>query len=328
MCRLLLLVTTLVLLVALDARAATFTTEKTDRGVTVKIDGQLFTEYLIRSGTKPILWPIIGPTGKPMTRPWPMEPNNTQGVKKPDHPHQRSLWFDHGNVNGVNFWEESSKAGSIRHREFIEVRGGDDARIVTLNDWITPGDKKLCEDERTFTFRSNGDRRIVDFAVTVTASEGPVTFADEKDAGFGMRVPVSMAVDAKQGGRIVNSEGQSDAEAWAQPASWVDYHGPVDGEQLGIAILNHPSSLRYPNRWHVRTYGLFAANPFGKKSLNATSGSGGPVSLDQGQSFTLRYRVILHRGDEKSAHISEAFAEYAKEEFSSGSEPSTRDSRK
>jgi hypothetical protein len=305
----------IILCIALDASAATFTTEKNDRGVTVKIDGQLFTDYLIRSGTKPILWPIIGPTGKPMTRPWPMEPNNTQGVKKPDHPHQRSFWFDHGNVNGINFWEESSKAGSIRHREFVEVRGGHDARIVTRNDWITPADKKLCEDERTFTFRADGDRRIIDFAVTVTASEGPITFADEKDAGFGLRVPVSMAVDAKQGGRIVNSEGQTDAAAWAQPASWVDYHGPVDGEQLGIAILNHPSSLRYPNRWHVRTYGLFAANPFGKKSLDATSGSGGPVPLDRGQSFTLRYRVILHRGDEKSANIAEAFAAYAKEEF-------------
>src|SRR5262249_40924136 len=122
--RLLLLTAAIVLCVALQTRAATFTTAKADRGVTVKVDGQLFTEYLIRSGTKPILWPIIGPTGKPMTRPWPMEPNNTQGVKKPDHPHQRSLWFDHGNVNGINFWEESSKAGSIRHREIVPVRAG------------------------------------------------------------------------------------------------------------------------------------------------------------------------------------------------------------
>ena len=239
-----------------------------------------------------------------------------------------SLWFDHGNVNGVSFWEETSKAGSIRHRDFVEVRGGPDARIVTRNDWITPDDKKMCEDERTFVFRTDGGHRIIDFSVVVTASEGPLTFGDTKEGSFGMRVPNSMTVDAKQGGRIVTSEGLTDAAAWGQPAAWVDYHGPVEGEELGIAILNHPSSLRYPNRWHVRPYGLFAANPFGKKEFEATSGPGGSYSPDKGQSFTLRYRVILHRGDEKSAHIAEAFAEYAKEDFSAKAQTSKDDGRK
>src|SRR5438128_1172909 len=148
---------------AMTVSAATFTAEKTDRGVTVKIDGELFTEYLIRSGTKPILWPIIGPTGKPMTRSWPMEKGKGE---KTDHPHQRSLWFDHGAVSGVSFWEETAKAGSIKHREFVEVRGGSDARIVTRNDWITPAGAKLCEDERTFRFHLDGERRVIDFRAT------------------------------------------------------------------------------------------------------------------------------------------------------------------
>jgi hypothetical protein len=293
--------------------AATFTIEKMDRGVTVKIDGQLFTEYLIQSGVKPILWPIIGPTGKPMTRSWPMD--KSAGDKTYDHPHQRSLWFDHGSVNGVSFWEETAKAGSIRHREFVEVRGGDDARIVTRNDWITPTHNKLCEDERMFRFHLNGDQRLIDFHVTVIASEGQLTFGDTKEGSFGIRVPDSMTVDANKGGRIVTSEGLTDKDAWGQPAAWVDYHGPVAGETVGIAILDHPQSFRFPNRWHVRPYGLFAVNPFGKKEFEATSGSGGPYSLDKGQTLSLDYRVILHRGDEKDARIAEAFAAYAKEKL-------------
>jgi hypothetical protein len=302
-------------LCALRASAATFTAEKTVHGVTVKIDGQLFTEYLSRSGTKPILWPIIGPTGKPMTRPWPME---TGKAEKHDHPHQRSLWFDHGAVSGVSFWEETAKAGSIRHREFVEVRGGDDAKIVTRNDWIAPSGAKVCEDERTFLFHLDGEQRMIDFRATVTASEGPVTFGDTKEGSFGMRVAESISVDANQGGRIINSEGQTDKDAWGKPAAWVDYHGPVADELVGIAILNHPQSFRFPNRWHVRPYGLFAVNPFGKKEFEATSGGGGPYTLDKGQSFTLDYRVILHRGNEKSAHIAEAFAAYSKEKPGNG----------
>ncbi|HEX3870303.1 MAG TPA: DUF6807 family protein, partial [Pirellulales bacterium] len=77
--------------------AGEFTVEENDRGVTVNVDGKLFTEYLIKSGTKPILWPIIGPTGAKMTRAYPME---TVEGEKQDHPHHRSLWFTHGDVNG------------------------------------------------------------------------------------------------------------------------------------------------------------------------------------------------------------------------------------
>src|SRR5438477_7757323 len=85
------------------APAAELTVAKEPRGVTINADGKPFTEYLIATGPKPILWPIIGPTGVPMTRAYPME--KIEGEKQ-DHPHQRSLWFTHGNVNGVDFWSE------------------------------------------------------------------------------------------------------------------------------------------------------------------------------------------------------------------------------
>ena len=56
------------LLLAVAASAAELTAERSPNGVVVKIDGQFFTEYLTSSGGKPILWPVLGPTGKPMTR--------------------------------------------------------------------------------------------------------------------------------------------------------------------------------------------------------------------------------------------------------------------
>ena len=81
-----------------------------------------------------------------------------------------------------------------------------------------------------------------------------------------------MNVDHKKGGRIINSRGQEDAAAWAQPAEWVDYQGPVAGENVGIAIFAHPESLNYPAPWHVRTYGLFAGNPLGKVAFTNDAG--------------------------------------------------------
>lgn len=289
------------------AALAEVTAEKSERGVAIKIDGALFTEYLTRSGTKPILWPILGPTGKPMTRAFPMA--QVPGERQ-DHVHQRSLWFTHGSVNGITFWDEARTHGTIEHRRFTRVEGGPVAVVAAENDWLGPDGKKVCEDRRTLTFGTSGSTRWIDFDITLTASAGPVVFGDTKEGTMGLRVAETMKVDAKRGGRIVNSEGLTDAAAWGKRAAWVDYHGPVDGQTVGIAVLNHPSSFRFPTYWHVRTYGLFAANPFGVKDF--TGKGDGSYTLPAGQSLRLRYRFLFHFGDEKESKIAEAFAEYSK----------------
>jgi len=301
-----------------SAAAAEFTVEKSDRGVSVKLDGKLFTEYVIRSGTKPILWPINGPGGVPLTREYSMR---KVAGESHDHPHHRSLWFTHGKVNGIDFWSESAKAGEIRHRDFAEVRGGSTGRIVALDDWLDHDGEKVCEDRRTLVFRAAEGQRSIDFDIRITASNGRLVFGDTKEGSFGLRVADWLKVDPPGHGRIINSDGVTDEAAWGKRASWVDYHAPRGGQggggqTLGIAILNHPSSFRYPTYWHVRTYGLFAANPFGKNELTGVKEKpDGSATVEPGQSLTFRYRVILHEGDEKQAHVAEAFAEYAKEQF-------------
>jgi hypothetical protein len=118
-------------------------------------------------------------------------------------------------------------------------------------------------------------------------------------------------VDAGQGGKIVNSEGNTDRDAWGKQAAWCDYHGPVKGNVVGIAILNHPQSFRFPTYWHVRTYGLFTANPFGLSNFVRAEKGAGAASLAQGDSFTLKYRLLIHKGDEREGRVAEAFARYA-----------------
>ena len=255
---------------ATDALAGNVTAEvsKQKDRVTVKIDGQPFTEYLADFQGTPILWPIIGPDGQADDPTYPMGEGPSEAK---DHPHHRSMWFNHGNVNGVDFW---MTGGTIKHREFVKVEGGPTAVIVTRNDWIGPDGKKVCEDERTFTFGADAEARWIDFDVTVKASDGPVKFGDTKEGSMGVRVAGTMKVDARQGGKIVDSEGRTNDAAWGKRSAWVDYHGPVDGQTVGIAIMNHPSSFRYPTYWHVRTYGLFAANPFG---VHDFEGNGTPT---------------------------------------------------
>jgi Family of unknown function (DUF6807) len=291
---------------------AQVTVEKSPNGAIVKIDGQLFTEYLIDSGGKPILWPIIGPTGQPMTRAFPMSKNDPK--EKTDHPHHRSLWFTHGSVNGVDFWTEKKGNGTTKHRDFAKMESGKTGLIVTNNDWILSDGSRVCQDHRTLRFGADADCRWIDFDITLEALDKPVTFGDTKEGTFGLRLAQTLSVDAKQGGHIVNSNGQQNNDAWGKTADWVDCHGPLNGETLGIAILNHPRSFGYPTYWHVRGYGLFAANPFGLRDFSGDKKKNGSYTIQPGEQITLRYRVLFHRGDEKAGKVAEAFSSYAKQD--------------
>jgi hypothetical protein len=293
--------------------AAELRVEKSERGATITIDGQPYAEYLTNSGHQPAIWPIIGPGGQPMTRQYPLA--DKLPTEKDDHGHHRSLWFNHGLVNGKDFWKEPSHGGppeedtQIAHREFATLESGETARVVARNDW-TSGGEKLCEDERTIEFGADGHGRWIDFTVKITASEGDVVFGDTKEGSFGIRVPGTMDVEAKKGGRILNSNGQRDEDAWGRSAEWVDYHGPVGGKPAGITIFEMPDSFRHPTKWHVRTYGLFAANPFGEHDFPKGEPMQGEHKLAKGDSLRLHYRVLFYDGERSAEELANIYQEY------------------
>jgi hypothetical protein len=319
---------------ALSAADSAFTIDRTPSGgVEVKVNGKPFATYVVDQANKPYLWPIYGPTGKAMTRAYPMQ--MVEGETH-DHPHHRGITFGHEKINdGVETWAEKASyeellksakneakwrdhlahLGSEKHREYTEVKAdGDHAVVAEILDYLDPQGKKMLSEERRMTFRVIGETWVIDFDQDLIASDGPVKFDDVKDAGLSIRVPTSMAVDTKKGGHIINSNGLEDAKAWGQPAKWCEYTGPVDGEQLGIAFFEHPSSYRYPANWHVRTYGLFTVNPFGSKGLSLDKNAPAkPTDLAAGERLKLRHRFVFHRGDEKAAKIAEAYEAYAKE---------------
>lgn len=313
------------LLLASLTSAAEFTVEKTAAGgAIVKVDGKVFAEYVVDQANKPYLWPIYNSDGKSMTRSYPMA--NVEGEKQ-DHPHHRGLCFGHENIGGYDNWAEQASfgtnpktserlkhLGAIKHREFKELTGGKTGVVYALSDYLDHDGMVICTEERCMTFQlgENGHTRMIDVDIDIVASEGPVNVDDKKDAGLSIRVPHSMSVDAKEGGKIINSEGHQDADSWGKRAAWCDFHGPVEGEHLGIAMLNHPSSFRHPTPWHSRTYGLFTANPFGLSQLKLQEESAA-FELKKDDRIKLRHRFIFHKGDEKAGKIAEAFEAYAKE---------------
>lgn len=299
----------------------------TPHGKEVRVGGQLFAGYRVNSGGRPVLWPVRGPTGATMTRSYPVGERLPGEVD--DHTHHRGVWFGYDKVNGVNFWHDPRRAaatsGSKRqkagqgrqvHRRFLNAKalGPNRAVIATENDWLAPDGAAVATDRRTWTFAVVGDARQIDFEIEWSGVGGPLELGDSKEGLLAIRVAGWLTVDAGLGGRIVNSRRQQDAAAWGQPATWVDYHAPDPGGKgrVGVAIFSHPSNPRPTPRWHVRRYGLFAANPLGDEPFPPARGyRQGALAMPAGESLTLRYRLFLHRGDEARGQIDRRFREYA-----------------
>lgn len=278
----------------------------------IEIGGQLFSEYIYENTSRPFLYPIIGPGGAQMTRNWPMK--EVEGEER-DHPHHKSWWYAHGDLNGVDFWSEAKTAGKTVHQEFLDVKSGDVGVIKSRNKLVATNDAVIATDVRTLKIYNIEGAAMFDFEVTITASEGDLTFGDTKEGTMAMRLNESMRLiqpkKVKGEGTIVNSEGVRDGDTWGKRAKWVDYYGPVNGKIVGAAIFDHPGNPRHPTHWHVRDYGLFAANPFGVHDFEKKEKGAGNMKVPSGESVTFRYRFYFHEGNEKQAKIEALFNEYA-----------------
>lgn len=292
---------------------------KSDHKISVKIGDELFTEYLYGADrSKPVLFPILGPGGARMVRNYPLAENpKDQPAEAHDHPHHESLWFTHGDVNGISFWHiDEGKTGTITHRELVKVEAN---TIVAKNDWKGPDGKIICTDTTSIGFDVlDSGARIIDYTVTIHADHGDVTFGDTKEGSMGMRTHPNLRLEGGKGvttanGKAVNSNGETGKDIWGKAAAWVDYSGKIDDKTLGVAIMDHPTNPRHPTTWHAREYGLVAANPFGLSDFQKKPKGTGNMLIKNGDSITFKYRFVFHEGDAEKADVDGLFKAWGKE---------------
>ncbi len=283
---------------------------KADKKLKVEINGKLFTEYNYEDVPRPFFYPVIGPNGVPIIRHWPMKEGKDEAT---DHKHHRSLWFTHGEVNGHDFWSEGGRSGKIVHEKFDKITSGRDVGIIqSRNKWVARDGKVVCTDTRTQRFYNRPDGQMMDFEITFHASQGKVVLGDTKEGSMAIRLAPTMRVEGKVAkGHIINSEGNRDGKAWGKRAAWCDYYGPVKDQTVGVAIFDHPKNPKHPTWWHVRTYGLFAANPFGVHNFERKPKGVGDITIPAGESMTFRYRFYFHKGDAKQAQVAKHYRQYA-----------------
>lgn len=291
--------------------------------VDVLFDGRIFTSYIYPDDLeKPVLYPIYTSTGTLITRGFPRDPRPNERI---DHPHHLGLWFNFGDVNGLDFWNNSyaipadqkSKYGSIKHQQIIEAKSGEKKGIlVTASDWVDSDGKILLKDKTTCVFSGEGNRRMIR-RTTVLTAQIPITFTDNKEGLIGLRVdrafeepsnkpevfldangnPTEVPVMNNEGvnGVYRNSEGFQKGEVWGKPTRWVCLSATKNGENISIAIIDHEKNPGYPAHSHARGYGLFATNNMGSQVFDKDA----PLftlTLNPNQSVSFTHTILIQDG--------------------------------
>ena len=218
--------------VQVTAVAAEFSMKQEPTGdIAIYIDDQLFTRYVTsdKVSNKCYFWPIVGPGGIKMTRAYPMQ--NVEGEKQ-DHPHHRSVCFGLHSANGFNTWHEvltftkkgkvdPHKAAHLGHQLHTKVSkaeaSGNTATLVVESENVTPNGEVYMLQTRTVDFHvADNGSRVMDIEIVLKGIQDEITIHDMKDSGLTVRVAHSMCVDAKEGGRIINSNGDANGDAWGK----------------------------------------------------------------------------------------------------------------
>ena len=277
--------------------------------ISVRVDGTLFTTlHADKAAQKLYLHPLNSASGRRVTRAFPMEKVAGEST---DHAHQRGVWIGAERLSGLDFWEnepsyEATNKGVVLMTGVTDVRSGVGEGRFTLDAvWNAPTGQTLLNETRTMTFKAQDDRRIVDLDLRLLAKTS-VTFEDNHDALLGLRL--GTAFEEAHGGKAVNAEGKTGWESLRGARSaWVDWRATVEGEDLGVMVMDHPSNFRFPTPWHVRDYALLFASPFASRDYSPTAPDGS-LTLEPGKDLRVRYRIVVHGASFDAAR---AFQEYA-----------------
>ncbi len=310
------------------ARAQDLSVKESDGQIAFYSGDKLITKYHHQGYSKPIFYPVMAPSGVPLTRGWPMV-TDIKG-EATDHPHQKSVWFTHGdvvaegkeiknvrkNINGTDFWAEGhGKIVCVSAK--VVKKDKDQIVVVTKNEWISADGEKILEETRTIRVTQLEGAWLIVVESDLFAPTYNIVFDDTKEGSFGIRINEQIiAGKTKDGGggkgKIQNADGKVGEKAcWGYPSAWCDYSGPINEKVAGLAILVDPKNS-YPSCFHVRDYGLMAANPFGRKKSGfpAMKDRTDLVRLEKGQHLELRYGVLLHDGDAEQGRVAASYQKF------------------
>jgi hypothetical protein len=271
-----------------------FKNDVANKKVEVWMNGKFFTAYIYPDNMeKQTLYPITSASGKTITRGYPLDP---RPFERTDHPHHVGMWFNFGDVNGLDFWNNSfaikpadkPKYGTIKFDKIVSLKPKT-GQLITQSKWVDHTNKVLLNETSTFVFTEVNKVRSIDRTTELTAMED-VMFTENKEGLIGIRLDrafeepstkpeIFLDASGKEtlvpamnndgvNGMYHNAEGAKGGDVWGKRSPWVALRTVKDGEVLTLVLLDHPKNPNYPAWSHARGYGLFASNNLGGRAFD------------------------------------------------------------
>lgn len=292
------------------------------------VDEKYFTSYLYADSLlrKPVLFPLNTASNERVTRGYPFAPVVGERI---DHPHHYGLWFNHGDVNGIDFWNSSvarknadPRYGRINHLKFLKIKSGETGTLEVEKEWRNNANALLLIERTQYVFSGDANRRLITHTSTLAAPEVDVLFEDSKEGMFAMRVRRELEIPSDDStvllndklvasdngvidtvgvsGHYLNSNGlEGYPDVWGKRAKWMQLSGVVDADSISICIFDHPDNLNHPPHWMARDYGLYGVNHLGSSAY--TDGKEQfNFALKKGDSVTFKHQVVIVDGTSPS----------------------------
>ena len=241
--------------------------------------------------------------------------------RPPDHIWHHGLWFSWKYINKINYWEVDAKTGRPAGRTSwsnVRISFGKslETRITMDLDYRPVGAATpvLTEKRTIEVSRPDADGvYAVDWTGAFTAVAAAVLDrtplpgqpGGQISGGYaGLSLRLGEGLSERQ---VMTSDGP--VPAWTDDRyrgrhAGLDYSGLVDGEAAGIAIVDHPANPRSPTPWYVISspgFSWFTPGPLCYE----------PLSLRAGETFVLRYRVLVHSGRWDAGRLRQEAARFA-----------------
>lgn len=302
---------------------------ESEQKVDLLMNDQLLTSYFYSNEIeKPVLYPVNTTTGVPLTRGFPYQLRPGERV---DHPHHLGFWLNYGDVNGLDFWnnssaipeEKKSEYGFIKHQSIKKMESAKGIALLEIEAlWLNQANEALLEETTIFTFRKEESGYSIERQTTLSALEQKVLFEDNKEGMIAIRVrrelehpsdkpiiltdskgnptEVPQMDNSQVTGNYLSSEGVEGVDVWGKRAQWMQLSGEVDDEKVSLILMDHPKNPGYPTYWHARGYGLFAANPLGQ-SIFSEGKEALHFSLAPKEETTFTYKFFVINGYDLTA---------------------------
>ncbi len=321
-----------------NAQFVKITPNDANERIDVEIDGKLFTSYRYEERIRrPVLLPIMTAKNSFITRGFPIETRNGEDI---GHPHQVGCSFSFGDVNGIDFWNNSTyrtakeleKMGRIVHRKVLKIKNGNrQGELTTQSDWIAPNGNTVLRETTKYVFKVLGNNRLIERETTLTTTNEKVIFGDNKEGVFAIHLArelqqpsdISEKITDEKGnitettdntkvtGEYQNSEGLKGDKIFGTRGNWASVSGKIGDEAVTIAVFDSPKNLNFPANMMVRGYGLLALNPFGRKIFNPNSAESKFV-LEAKKSIKFRHGLLIMSGKTSTEMIEKEYQKFIK----------------